>query len=171
MKKLSNLACLVLGVSTLMACSTITTGTHQPVRIATAKVEGAQCDLTDNKDRRWHVYSTPETVEVRKGEGPLIVTCRKVGYKTAQISVDETFSGATLGNVILGGGIGIIVDAASGAAQRFPDDIMVWMEPESFPSAAAKQQWMAEKAAYDAAQEAKKKERYERDAGDNDNYN
>ncbi|MFP6869957.1 MAG: hypothetical protein VCE91_11535 [Nitrospinota bacterium] len=35
-------------------------------------------------------------------------------------SFDETFSGATLENILLRGGIGIIVDTISGAAQEYP---------------------------------------------------
>ncbi len=35
-----------------------------------------------------------------------------------------------MGNIILGGGIGILIDAASGAAQEYPSKVSVIMEPD-----------------------------------------
>lgn len=113
--------------------------------------------MVDSKGARWTISGTPETREITKGDGPLTVTCSKSGYKTTSIDVAEGFAGATLGNVILGGGVGLIVDAASGAAQEYPDKVTIWMEPNSFSSAAAKDAWFAEKEAFEAEQLAKKK--------------
>ena len=139
----------------LVGCSTITTGTTQPITIQTANgVTGAKCELVDSKASRWVINSTPETREITKGDGPLTVTCSKSGFKTAVVVVEETFAGATLGNVLLGGGVGIIVDAASGAAQEYADEVLVWMEPKTFKSASAKDAWFAEKAAYEAEKAA-----------------
>ena len=133
----------------LGACSTITTGTTQPLTVETAKVSGAACTLTDTKGATWRVQETPQTVEVTKGDGPMTITCTKSGYKEGKVVMQEVFAGATLGNVILGGGIGIIVDAASGAAQEYPDKVVIWMEPKSFSSKAVRQEWLDEKATYE----------------------
>lgn len=151
-------------------CSTITTGTSQPITITTAKVTGAKCELVDSKNGRWVVGDTPGTMEITKGDGPLTVSCSKSGYKTTKIIVEEYFAGATLGNVILGGGIGIIVDAASGAAQEYPDEVLVWMEPNTFKSKAAKKEWFAEKEAYEVEQAAKD-EMQTRDLNNQESYN
>jgi hypothetical protein len=156
-----------------VGCSTITTGTTQPIIIETAKVSGAKCELTDSKSGRWVVSDTPETVEITKGDGPLTVSCKKSGYKDTKVIVEEGFAGMTLGNVILGGGIGVIVDAASGAAQEYPDRVMVWMEPNSFSSTAAKAEWFKEKEAYEAELQAKKNaaKQQSNDNADKDGYN
>lgn len=146
---------LIATVLALPACSTITTGTTQPFTVETAGLEGASCEMIDSKGARWTISGTPETREITKGDGPLTVTCSKAGYKTTSVDVAEGFAGATLGNVILGGGVGLIVDAASGAAQEYPDKVVVWMEPNSFKSTAAKEAWFAEKAAFEAEEEAK----------------
>ncbi len=146
---------LSLAVLTLGACSTVVSGTTQPFSVKTEKVSGAKCELVDSKDSRWIIPDTPGTVEITKGDGPLTVTCSKGGYKTASLQVEETFAGATLGNVLLGGGIGIIVDAASGAAQEYPDEVIVWLEPKSWASEQAKQDWYAER---DALQEKLRQE-------------
>lgn len=83
--------------------------------------------------------------------------CKKEGYKPAVVSVDETIAGATFGNILLGGGIGVLVDAASGAAQQYPDNIVVWMEPNEWSSIEDKLAWEKEKLAFEHAQAEKKK--------------
>jgi len=142
----------------LMGCSTITTGTTQPFRVVTPGADGAKCTLVDSRAGSWTIAETPGTMEITKGDGPLVVTCTKPGYKTTQATVEEGFAGMTVGNVLLGGGIGIIVDASTGAAQEYPDEIKVWMEPNKWASAEAKEKWMAEKAEYEAKLEAQKAE-------------
>ncbi len=161
----------VVAVTALIGCSTITTGTTQPITIKTAKVEGAKCELVDSKQGRWVVSETPQTVEITKGDGPLTVMCSKSGYKDTSVVVEEQLAGMTAGNILLGGGIGIIVDAASGAAQEYPDEVLVWIEPKSFASAKAKADWTAEKDAYEA--EMAKKEEQNSDHGSNneESYN
>ena len=53
-----------------------------------------------------------------------------------------------MGNIILGGGIGIIFDASSGAAQRYPEEVVIWMEPEEWRDENAKLQWEGERRAF-----------------------
>jgi hypothetical protein len=150
----------LVAVLALSACATIVSGTQQSLFVDTPHVEGAQCQLKDSKAGAWYLPSTPGTVTVSKGNGPMNIVCKKAGYQTGVVSVDEDVSGATFGNIILGGGIGIFVDAASGAAQKYPDQIVLWMKPQHFASAAARKEWEADKAAYEkkiAAEVAAKK--------------
>lgn len=139
----------VLAVLALTGCATVVSGTQQSVFVDTPLTEGATCTLQDSKHGHWYLQSTPATVSVLKGNGPMNITCRKAGYQTASVSVDDEFSGATLGNIILGGGIGIFVDAASGAAQKYPDKIVIWMKPQKWASAAQRKEWEEGKAAYE----------------------
>jgi len=137
-------------IGTVTGCATITTGTDQSVTVMTEKdVAGASCELSDSRGGKWFVNNTPGTVSVHKGDGPMTVICRKQGYLDTILSVEETVAGATLGNVILGGGVGIIVDAMSGSAQRYPDQIVVWMEPEEWESESFRKEWEQEKQAYE----------------------
>jgi hypothetical protein len=151
---------LAFALISISACATIVSGTQQAVFVDTPHVEGANCQLTDSKKGSWYLASTPGSATVSKGDGPLNVTCKKNSYKTTTASVDEEVAGATLGNVILGGGVGIFVDAASGAAQKYPDKVTVWMEPTNWASANKRQEWLEEKKAFEEA-EAKKKEELE----------
>ena len=117
----------------------------------------AHCELTDKKGGRWYVPSTPGVASVRKGDGPMSIVCKKDGYKPAVLSVDETLVGATFGNILIGGGIGILVDAASGAAQQYPDNVILWMEPEEWSSVEEKLAWEKQKLAFEEAEVEKKK--------------
>jgi hypothetical protein len=133
----------------LSSCASIVSGTQQSVFIDTPHVNGAECKLTDSKNGSWYLPSTPGSTSVLKGNGPLNVVCSKSGYETASVSVEETVAGATFGNIILGGGIGIFVDAATGAAQVYPDKVIVWMKPKHFASSAEKKSWENAKAEYE----------------------
>lgn len=155
-KSILKCASLVAWGLSMSACSTITTGTTQDFGVNTPHADGASCDLKDSKGAMWSIPSTPGEVVVSKGDGPMTVTCRKDGYIESSIIVNEGFAGMTLGNVILGGGVGIVVDAVSGAAQEYPDTVYVWLEPVSWGSDEAKAEWEKSKAAFEAEQEAKK---------------
>jgi len=152
----------VLAAALLCGCATVVSGTQQSVFVETPFVEGAECTLRDSKSGSWYLPGTPGSATVTKGDGPLNIVCKKKGYTTGTVSVDDEFAGATLGNIILGGGIGVFVDAASGAAQKYPDKIIVWMKPQTWKSAAQRKEWEAAKAEYEA--EVRRKLEAEREA-------
>lgn len=144
------LAIISIALLITSGCATIVSGTGQSISVVTEKeVTGAKCKLTDSKGGTWYVPETPGTATVRKGDGPMTIVCEKDGYKTATLMIDETLAGATFGNIILGGGIGILVDSMSGAAQKYPDQFIIWMEPAEWDSENAKTDWLKEKAAYE----------------------
>lgn len=152
----ATIMCLLLGLSLLSGCATITSGTSQAVNVVTEKdIQDAKCELTDKKGGKWFVPSTPGSATVRKGDGPLSIVCKKAGYKTANLIVDESLVPAIFGNILLGGGIGILVDAASGAAQQYPDQILVWMEPDNFKTELEKDAWLKEKEEFELAKKDK----------------
>ncbi|NIV75241.1 MAG: hypothetical protein GWN37_10485 [Gammaproteobacteria bacterium] len=143
------LSSLAIGAS---GCATIMTGTDQDVLVRTEKdVRAASCKLEDSKGRSTFVASTPDTVTLVKGDAPLTVTCEKEGYKTATAVINETISGATFGNLLLGGVVGVAIDAASGAAQKYPPQIIVWLEPVEWESEAQREQWLKEKREFEVA--------------------
>jgi len=97
----------------LSGCATIIKGTTQSVSLKTAPVDGAQCELR-NSEGTWFI-TTPGSVTVHKTKNDLIVTCMKSGYQDATATIASKFNGVTAGNILVGGLIGITVDAASGA--------------------------------------------------------
>lgn len=143
---------LLLGITGISSgCATLTTGTTQNMSITTEKdVTGARCELSDSREGKWYISDTPGSVTVRKGDGPMTINCTKEGYKSAELLVEEKFAGATLGNVIIGGGIGLIIDAASGSAQKYPDQVIIWMEPEVWESEQARIEWQEAREKFEA---------------------
>ena len=114
----------------LSGCATITTGTTQSILVDTFNAHGANCKGVDSKGREYYWPNTPSSTTVQKGDAPMVLTCQKPGFKKTVHIVDETFAGATLGNIILGGGVGILVDSVSGAAQKYPNVVKFPMEPD-----------------------------------------
>jgi len=110
-----------LGVA-LSGCATIVEGTTQSLSVNTVPSDGAQCTLT-NSQGIWYV-TTPGSVTVHKTKTDLDVTCNKDGT-TGHLVAASHFGGATAGNVIAGGVIGLGVDAASGANYHYDSPLTV----------------------------------------------
>jgi hypothetical protein len=120
------------GLLGLAGRATVVSGTSPTLLIETPAVTAAACRLADSRQGVRYLPATPGAVTVRRGDGPVPIVCEKEGYETTVVTVEEEFAAATLGNVILGGAVGIFVDAVSGAAQRYPDKLVVWMKPTRF---------------------------------------
>lgn len=103
-----------LSLILLAGCATVMEGTSQSVAVATTP-PGAVCTVDRAGTRLGQVAATPGSIHIDKSKNDLTVTCAKPGYQTATVSQTPHFVGTTFGNIILGGGIGAIVDAASGA--------------------------------------------------------
>ncbi|HEY1710531.1 MAG TPA: hypothetical protein VGG10_19835 [Rhizomicrobium sp.] len=110
---------------TLSGCATIIKGSSQNIAISTPPTEGATCVLT-SKEGSWTVTS-PGVVKVEKSKEDVQVVCRKPGWRDASATIPSNFQGWTLGNLLLGGVIGIGVDAATGAMNDYPHTFAVPM--------------------------------------------
>ena len=128
------LAAMLLGLG---GCATITTGHSQSVVVDTDP-NGAACRLTREQKDVAVVNPTPGTATIGKSFGRLDVVCTKDGYQETTGILAADFQAMTLGNVILGGIIGIAVDAASGAMMKYPEAVKYTLIPASFPSEAAR---------------------------------
>jgi hypothetical protein len=133
MKVCAAAAIAALGMA-LAGCATVVDGSHQSVSVSTTPVQGAACTLT-NTEGTWYLTS-PGSVDVHKTKNDLTVSCAKDGFQAgSQVAVSK-FGGATFGNIILGGGVGAIVDAASGANYYYDSPMIVPLgEPKSAPAA------------------------------------
>jgi hypothetical protein len=117
-------ALAALGIA-LSGCATIIKGTTQSVSIDTDPVEGARCTLTSSEGE-WFI-TTPGSVVVHKTKNDLKVVCSKEGYQDAEVTIESKFNGATAGNLLLGGVIGVGIDAASGANYQYAPKTHVTM--------------------------------------------
>jgi hypothetical protein len=118
---------LLLALLPMSACATIVNGTSQEVAINTAPI-GAACDVTRQGSHVGSVLATPGSLHVDKSSKDLNVSCTKEGYAPAQVTQTPTMSAATLGNVLIGGIIGVALDASTGANFSY-HDVQLTLQP------------------------------------------
>lgn len=111
-------------VALTTGCATVTSGTTQSVTVETVNADGGVvpgylCRITNGKGS-WTV-TTPGSTSLNKAYGDATVNCEKQGETPANAVVQSQTKAYTFGNVILGGVVGIGVDAMSGATWAYPD--------------------------------------------------
>ncbi|MCW5620976.1 MAG: hypothetical protein KIS79_07725, partial [Burkholderiales bacterium] len=123
----------LIAVSLVSGCATVTRGASQTLTVQTAP-EGAACTLERSGKVIGAVNPTPGSVKVGKGRKDIAVSCEKTGYLKSNDNLSPTFQAMTAGNILIGGLIGVAVDAASGAMNQYPSALDVTMIPERFTS-------------------------------------
>jgi len=126
---------IILSVAVFLTsgCATIVKGGSQNVTVKTDP-PGANCELSKQGKSVGVVNPTPGTVGLGKGAASLDVICKKSGYLDASAKLSSSVQGWTWGNLLLGGPIGIVWDAASGAMHEYQSEISMKLLPESFGS-------------------------------------
>jgi hypothetical protein len=117
----------------LAGCATLTKGTTQTVAIDTPVVPGAVCTIETQHGPQ--SVATPGTVVLDKSSASLPIQCTKACYTPGSSIIASSAETMAAGNVIFGGVIGLGVDAASGALNKYPDIVTVAMLPD--PACAA----------------------------------
>lgn len=135
-RRMGAAAPLLMAVMSLGACATIIEGTDQPVGIITTP-PGAECTLTRDSKVIAQVSPTPGQVVVEKSKNDILIDCKKEGYQPVRIVAKSSFNGTTFGNLLLGGVVGVVVDASSGANQEYPESITIPLTPLGQPAPAA----------------------------------
>lgn len=113
----------------LAACATIVKGTTQTVSVNTPGVPGSMCTLSSPGIGTKYVQ-TPGSITLEKSKDNITVRCTKECYIDGIGVIASNFQALTAGNIIVGGVIGLGVDAASGAMNEYAPDIQVMMQPD-----------------------------------------
>ena len=118
----------VMAVLCLCSCATITRGVHEKLRVE-SDPPGANVVLSTGKKGLTPV----EFVEKRRRDN-FTVTISKPGYTPRTIMVESKAGGtgatAMAGNLLLGGVIGMGVDAGTGAYHSlYPNPVKVTLQP------------------------------------------
>ena len=131
------LSVILFGAITLgtSACATLTTGSSQSVTINT-EPSGAICTLSRGGSPIAIVNPTPGTVAVSKSMKNIFILCKKDGFQDSPGILEARFQGMTIGNVILGGVIGLAIDAGSGAMAKYDPMLSIILIPQEFRSLA-----------------------------------
>ena len=125
-KVVNYVAIICIASFVLNGCASIGNGKSQQVQITTPNVRNATCTLT-NSQGSWVLHNPPGIIDVKHAKDPLIIKCSEDGYVTAKQSVPSHISGFMVGNVLLGGVVGAVVDSSDNAAYSYPFDITVTM--------------------------------------------
>ena len=119
------------------ACATIVNGTSQDLYVET-QPEAAACKIDRQGATVGMVNPTPSKTSIPRHKDNIVVSCTRDGYETSNEVLAANFSGATFGNLLLGGFVGVVIDASSGANNKYPEKITVILTPATFPSEAAR---------------------------------
>jgi hypothetical protein len=114
----------------LAGCASVTSGTSQKLTVNTDP-PGAECKLTVKEAAIGTVSPTPGSITVKRAGDSIRVICSKDGYRDASYVNKPGLNAATLGNIILGGVVGLAVDAASGANNKYEEVMSIRLEPGS----------------------------------------
>lgn len=120
---------IVLTVAASMAfglggCATVMNGTKVDYTTQT-NPEGASVAFTDGRE-----CTTPCTFEFKRKED-MRADITKPGYKPTYVLIQSKLGGSAFGNILLGGGIGAVVDGTNGASNRlYPRPLIVKLAPE-----------------------------------------
>jgi hypothetical protein len=122
---------VMLAATLLPGCASVVKGSSQTIAITTPPTDGAQCTLSSGQGN-WQVTS-PGAVTVSKSKDDMQVRCIKPGWQDGFGNIPSNFQGWTVGNLLIGGIIGLGVDAATGAINEYPNAFQVPMVPVAPP--------------------------------------
>lgn len=130
----SRIVAVALIAASVGACGSIARGTTERMAFTT-EPPGAQMVTT----KAYACPATPCSLEIDRSD-EFDVTFSKAGYQSQVIPVRTKVVGngaaGMAGNVLLGGVVGIGVDAYTGAAfDHFPNPVMATLVPDALPTA------------------------------------
>jgi len=121
-------AVLTVGLCLLAGgCASVIKGSTQSIAISTPPTTEATCQLSSSQGN-WMVVS-PGVATVDKSKEDIQARCTKPGWQDAAATIPSNFEGWTIGNILLGGIIGVGVDAATGAINDYPHTFQIPMTP------------------------------------------
>ncbi len=105
---------LLMGITlSATSCASIITGTKDKITFNSTP-EGAKVF-----HKGIEKCTTPCTAEVPRSLSKQIVTFEKEGYNSKEVKLTKTFNPVTLVNILLGGAIGVGIDAATGSLTKY----------------------------------------------------
>jgi hypothetical protein len=127
MRALKLITCLALA-SGAAACASVVSGTSQTLTLDTVPA-GADCSLTRKGLFVGRVNPTPGTVTVQRTRDEITVSCAHDGYETGTFVNKSGLEAATFGNIIFGGLVGVAIDSASGANNKYDATMRITLAP------------------------------------------
>lgn len=130
----------------VQGCATVTSGTTSSIAVITDP-PGSTCQVKRDGQIIAVVKPTPGTATISKSVRPIAIDCTHPRSQPGASVVNPEFQAMTLGNVLLGGVIGLAIDAASGAMGTYPANVTIVHPPERFESPTLRDSFFAARAA------------------------
>lgn len=122
-KRIAVLATAMLTVS-LGGCATVLNGTNTDYTTQTTP-DGAFVKFTGGQ-----TCTTPCSLEFKR-KSDIRADITLAGHKPTYVLIQSKLGGSAFGNILLGGGVGAIVDGSNGASNRlYPRPLIVRLAPE-----------------------------------------
>jgi hypothetical protein len=114
---------IVVAALALGGCASVVNDTTHPIKVETKTlagtlVPGADCRLTN--DYGTFTVKSGETTAVRRSGKDLDIVCNDPANPEATARAVSRANGGMWGNIILGGGVGAIIDHNKGTAYTYP---------------------------------------------------
>jgi hypothetical protein len=119
---------LLSALLAMSACATIVEGTGQNINLATTPT-GASCEVSRDGKLLGTVPMTPGTLRIDKSGKDLTIVCSKDLHAAATSTHSPKFVDTTFGNILLGGLVGVVVDASTGANYTHADKFEITLNP------------------------------------------
>jgi hypothetical protein len=122
----------------LTGCATVTGSSMQQITVDARDknnqpITNVQCKLMNDKGT-WFLKA-PDTATVQKSATDLHIIAEKEGHEPGTAKVVSKAGAGMFGNIILGGGIGAIIDHTKGTAYSYPTNITIVMgENQTLPT-------------------------------------
>ena len=113
---------IVAALLSLTGCASIVSGRHAEVAIDSYP-SNAHVEIHDKRGRRVSSFNTPGVASLKR-QGRYFMPARYTatiaapGYQSAQVPLGSTVNPWIIGNIVIGGIPGLIVDNATGAAWK-----------------------------------------------------
>ena len=114
---------MVVACVAAIGCASIINDTNAPVRFETSSATGVEINEPECKlenDYGHQTVKTPATVAVRRSSKDLQITCVKPGETDGRGIAISRATGGMAGSILLGGGIGAIIDHNKCTACTYP---------------------------------------------------
>jgi hypothetical protein len=134
----NNIYCLIKGMYfsfvfvasiAISGCASIVSDNASTTYIETDP-EKARCELHGQDFKR--VIETPNSINLPSKSAPMTVSCSATGYRVTTAKLDTELDGWVFGNILFGGIVGVVVDVARGAGQKFPSKVSIILDPDQF---------------------------------------
>ncbi len=127
-------ALALLGLSA-GGCATVLEGTSQVITVNTGAVADVDCTLSSPAFGS-RTMKAPGAVTIEKSKHDVNVHCTKEGYEDGKAAITSHFAAATAANIVFGLSgivIGGVIDAASGASNKYDAEVAIVMTPKPEP--------------------------------------